>query len=247
MKKACSILSTALSLTVAAMVAVMALGPPVAAEEVQSRFDPTGRLRVETHFLVGAGIDKHDVGYTTTDDTITMSGGGGAGLGLEAGYCPHRSFEISGAFGFQSSKLSEKVENAEGSFKRIFFRVTAKYRIPVSMAGAIKVGAGGGYYSPSDLDLDFSEVPGGAHNIYSYDGAAGFHVSGEYEHHFASWNVMNAKWSLGAGVRYYKVEYDLNTASSDGENVPLNHPDLDCIRVFDGAGVDFFGYLAAYF
>ena len=159
------------------------------------------------------------------------------------------SIEISSEFGLQSSSLSKKVENAEGSFTRTFVRPALKVKFPVSDQNLIKLGVGGGYYFGGDLDIDMSQIAGGGHNIYTYKGAAGFHITGEFEHIISSWSSLSAQWSWGVGLRYFSVKYDLESMTSDGISVPLDQltQDLrDRMMELDGSGFDVFGYLAIY-
>ncbi len=241
-----------IALTIMALVLLVipvASSQDISTGDAGTSFNPTGKLRLEASLLGGGGSKKIDVFVTTTDDTITISGGGGVGLDLEAGYCLSSSIEISGAFGFQRSTLSNKVSNAEGSFSRIFLRATLKYRIPVSTSGLIKIGGGGGYYSPGDLDVDGSKVPDGHHYIFTYDASTGFHVTGEYERYISSWSALSANWSWGIGLRYYKVTYDLKSWTDDGVSTPISQltPEFkDDLTEFDGSGFDIFGYLAMY-
>jgi hypothetical protein len=143
----------------------------------------------------------------------------------------------------KSSILSKKVENAEGSFTRTFFLGNLKYAIPVSSSGQIKIGAGAGYYSPGELDIDASEVPGGAHEIATYDGTTGFNFLAEYEGYF-TWAENTLSWS--AGLRYYNVKYDISEFEHDGISIDVDNV-LDEFKELDGSGFDLIISVAYFF
>ena len=95
---------------------------------------------------------------------------------------------------------------------------------------------------PKSMDLDFSEVPDGAHNIYNYDNAAGFHITCEYEHFLRKYR----NWSLGIGLKYYKVTYELTSLGSNGYPIlAIFAPDE--FRNLDGSGFDLTLSAATYF
>lgn len=238
---------SALLVTLAIAVLVSLVTP--SAGSGGTSFDPTGKVRFEAAVGGGAGSDEIDVAVTTTDEIISISGGGGPGFGVEVGYCPSSSVEIGGSVGYQVSGLSEKVANADGSFDRTFLRGTVKYRIPVSPSGVIKVGAGGGYYLAGDLDLEMSKVPNGHHDIFTYNSAPGFHVGGEYERYISSWSSETAGWSWGIGIRYYSVTYDLDSMTRDGMSIPLSllKPVFkEALMELAGSGFDVFVQFALY-
>lgn len=238
------------------VVLILLIAPVAITEEVSGGdtgrgFDPTGKPRLQASLFGGIGSEKHTVGETTDNETVTISGGGAVGLDLEAGFYLSSSVVISGAFGFQKSSLSQKVEDADGSFSRTFVRSTLKISLPVAEVNKINIGGGIGYYIAGDLDLDLSKVnlPGAAHNIYSYKSSAGFHVLAEFERSIPSWSSPTANWSWGIGLRYDVVKYDLKSVTSDGVSIPLNSLSQDIkndLMELDGSGVDIFGYLALY-
>ena len=178
----------------------------------------------------------HTTALSTTDNKdIKISGGGGIGGALILGYCLTREFDLSVGFGIQNSSLQPKVENAEGDFLRTIIFDTVKYRIPVATKGLLRFGVGAGYYNPGDLDLDMSKVPEGGHNIYSYESSVGFHITAEYE------GFISEKTSWTAGLKYYNVTYNLETAKSDGLSIPialLPNEIKDEIGELNGSGVN---------
>ena len=210
---------------------------------VQSPYPPGSLWRVEGSLLVGIGIEDHEVGLTSDNKKITISGGGGIGGTLSIGYSMTPALDLSLGISFQNSSLEPEVKNAEGSFSRTNFFTTIKYIIAVSSSGYLKFGAGGGYYSAGDLDVDLNEVSGGAHNIYTYDGAPGFHITADYE------GVFTEKLTWVLGLKYYNVTYDLKSAKSNGISIPLNlipAEVMNDIGELDGSGVDFIMSLNLY-
>lgn len=220
------------------LVFLLAIVPLTAAQEAS---ETTGKFRMEASFFFGVGLDKIEIGTTTAGDVVSISGGGGVGGAITLGYSFSKELEADLGAGFQHGTLSKKVENAKGSFERILVLATLKYKIPVRRNGQVKIGGGAGYYGSGELDLDASQVAGGAHNIYKYDDAFGFHVTGEYEGFFSA-----RKWSWIIGVKYYNVRYDVKSCTSSGVSVPANQIPEDG-REVDGSGVDFILAIARYF
>jgi hypothetical protein len=191
--------------------------------------------KLEGRVLVGVGLDDHLVGETSGGDEITISGGGG--MGIQGLFCYDLSPRLEGSLGlgYMVSSMMPEVENASGTFGRLFIDATLKYRLILTTRAVMKLGAGAGYYLPGDMDLDTREVAGGAHNIYGYDSAPGFHVMGEYE------RSINERFSWVIGLRGSFVSYDLNSASSDGMEVPLSmvpQEIMDELGSLDGGAVD---------
>ena len=221
-----------------ALLFLLAFAPVTAAQET---LETTGKLRIEGSFFYGVGIEKIDVGETTEDEAITISAGGGGGGTITFGYSFSKELEGDVGAGFQRATLSKDVENADGNFDRILLLVTLKYKIPATSTGQVKIGAGGGYYGSGELDVDASQVPGGAHNVYEYDDAFGFHITGEYEGFFSA-----RKWSWILGIKYYNVKYDVNSLTSNGISVQPNQIPKEG-RELDGSGVDLTFAMARYF
>ncbi len=120
---------------------------------------------------------------------------------------------------------------------------TLKYVIPVSSVGMLKFGGGIGYYVPGDLDLDFSTVSGGGHNVYSFDSNIGFHLAGDYE------MVISPRFSWGFGMTYTNISYDLTSLKSNGTNIPLTFLSTQVkndLTHLDGSSVDFSIFIAVW-
>ena len=202
------------------------------------------KWHVECNFLLGVGIKNHEVGETTENEKIKISGGGGLGGVLNLGYGITSSWDLNIGFGIQYSSLQPQVENADGSFFRTILLTTIKYRIPVSSSGIINIGTGAGYYLPDDLDVDVSKIPEGAHNIYSYKNAVGFHLQAEYEGFFNP----NLTWIIG--LKYYHISYDLEAVSMNGISYPISDFPAEIISELgelDGSGIDLILSLNYYF
>ena len=80
--------------------------------------DTGSRWRIEGSFLFGLGMEDHEVGKTTDNDPVNISGGGGLGGILILGYGLSSQWDLSLGFGIQYSSLTPQVKNAEGSFQR---------------------------------------------------------------------------------------------------------------------------------
>lgn len=204
-------------------------------EAAPFNFDTHGKWRVEGVLLVGAGLEDHLVGKTSDNKDVNISGGGGVGGSINAGYGLTCAFDLSVGLGIQNSSLQPQVENAEANFQRTIIFATIKYRIPVAEKGQIKLGAGPGYYIPGDFDLDMSSVPDGKHGIFKYESSIGFHFIAEYEGFFSE------KYSWTAGLKYNSASYHLKSVTVDGVSSPLDvlqSEVKDEMGKLDGGGVN---------
>src|SRR3990170_3578674 len=52
----------------------------------QAMLDTAGKTSVSVHGAFGVGFSSVDVGTTTSDETVTISGGGGVRFGVGIGY-----------------------------------------------------------------------------------------------------------------------------------------------------------------
>jgi len=212
--------------------------------DIKAKDSFSSRWRLEGGMLIGIGITDHEVGITTENEKIMMSGGGGIGGILNIGYGLAPEWDISFGAQIQNSSLMPKVENASANFLRIAIMTNIKYRIPVSSSGLINFGGGLSYYFPGDLDIDLTQVSGGAHNIFGYDNSLGFQIFGEYEGFFSE----NFSWLIG--LKYSWVTYELNSAKSNGIDIPIDYLPMeikDEIENLDGSSVDLVISLIYYF
>ncbi len=189
-----------------------------------------GRFRLEPALAFGFGTSSLDLGTTTDGQTVEISGGGGLGAVISAGYGLSRSFDLDVGLGYQRSWLTPyNVENASGNFDRSFLLLTLKYKIPIQDRYQLKFGAGAGYYHPGALDVDTTGIFGGTHDVVQYDDSTGFHVTAEWEIFFTP------DFSMVFGGKYYHVTYKEESGTRNG--VPGFFPDGN-IRDFDGSGFD---------
>jgi hypothetical protein len=202
-----------------------------------------GGDNIEAFLNFGFGATNLKVGQTTQNEDVTMSGGGGVSVGMNMCHTISPSLEAILTGAYQNSTLSKKLENAEGSFSRLYLLATLKYRIPVSASGTIKIGGGLGYYLPGSLDLDFSKVSSGGHNVFEYNTALGFHLTCDYE------IFVSPMFSWGFGMKYYNVSYNLASATSNGLSVSINSIPQSIrndVEKLDGTGVDLSAFVSFY-
>jgi len=149
----------------------------------------------------------------------------------------------------QNSTLSKKVKNVKGDFSRNFLLGTLRFKIPVSLSGSVNLGGGMGRYMGGEMDVDASDVSGGAHNIYNYKTATGFHFMLEYEHFKHELSLLSAKWCWGIGVKLYRVTYDLESMTQNGKSIPISQlPQSvkDETMELDGSGTDLVVFITMY-
>ncbi len=208
-------------------------------------FEYRNMWRIELGLVAGFGLDNHKLGVTEDDEDIEISAGGGVGGTFAIGMPLGDYIDIGVGIGYQVSELTPEVKNAEGKFERTCFRTDIEYKVPISSIFRVYLGAGFGYYIPGDLDLDFSELYEGAHNVYSYDDGMGFHITFGFESYRPSSSMF---WRLG--VIYSSVTYDLNAVESDGVEIPIEYLSsdiMDEVGELDGGGFDFYLSLGYYF
>lgn len=218
----------------AAAVCLLLLGAGTRADAKEM----TGKFRVEGALFLGAGGSRVEVGKTAIGDSVTISGGGGAGGSLTFGYglVPRLDIEITA--GTEKSMLTPAVVNATGSFDRNFYLISLMYRIPLSDRLDFKVGGGAGLYEPKELDIDASGATNGFHDVVRYGSATGTHVIVAFEI-FVDHDV-----SVTFGAKYYSVTYKESSGSRNG--VPGFFTNSDIVN-FDGSGFDLTAAIAKYF
>jgi hypothetical protein len=217
-----------------------ATSPPAALPEAAEVLNTTGKLKLEISAMIGVGSKSIDVGTTTGGDSVKVSGGGGAGLAITAGYGLSESLDFDVSLGGQSSTEQPAVENADASFSRGFLRATLKFLVPVRDRIRFKFGGGVGLYSGGELDIDTTQVAGGSRDIVKYDDATGVHLVGELE------ALIRNDFTFVAGLRLYSVKYKVDTWQQNGAAMPVSTL-RDDVRNLDGSGGDIFIGLAKYF
>jgi hypothetical protein len=202
--------------------------------------DTGGKVRLELTGFTGWGTKDNDIGTTTTGETVTLSAGGGDGAGLTLGYGLSKSLEVDLSVGYQKSKFSEDVANANGDFKRNFILGTLKLNVPLFKSTQLKIGAGAGYYTSGKWDTDLTKVAGGSHTVIEYDNSIGGHLSGELEYFFSN------TWSIIFGTKYYYVKYDAKSVKVNNVSLPVSYL-KDEFKKIDGSGIDVLLGVALYF
>ncbi len=216
----------------------LVLGISAQARAQMQGADTAGRFRLEPALAFGFGLSSVDLGTTTDGQSIEISGGGGLGVSLTAGYGLSRSFDLDVGLGYQKSELTPyNVENASASFDRTFLLFTLKYKVPVQDRYQFKFGAGAGYYYPGELDINTTGLFGGSHDVVQYDDAVGYHATAEWEIFFTR------DLSLVVGGKYYYVTYREVSGTMNG--VPGFFTD-GRVRDLGGSGFDFTASLAFY-
>ncbi len=215
--------------------AAVAEGTPEASEVLST----TGKLKLEISAMLGVGFKSIDLAPTTSGDTMKVSGGGGFGLAITAGYGLSEHLEFDLSLGGQASTEQPAVDNADASFSRGFLRATLKYLVPVRDRVRFKFGGGVGSYGGGELDIDMTRVVG-IRDIVKYDSASGVHLSGEFE------ALIRNDFTFVAGLRLYSVKYKATSYEQNGVAQPVAAL-RDEVRNLDGSGVDIFVGLAKYF
>jgi hypothetical protein len=195
---------------------------------------------------MGGGFEQLNTGIVTSNgEQVKLSPGGGVGIGIQLGYLllsSHWDFSI--ALSRQWSTMTPPVSNAEGTFSRTLIEPMVKYIITFKDKNkSVNLGAGILFAQSGKTDLDAGKIQGGAHNIYSYSDATGLLIAAEYL-------ARRKNFGFHIGLKYYSVNYELASISSNGVNIPLAviPPSLiSDIREIDGSGVDLVIGIGFYF
>ena len=206
----------------------------------EAQINTAGKFRIEGVLGFGGGLSSIDVGTTSKGDAVKISGGGGFGGMVTAGYGITPKLDIDLSLGTQESTLTPAVSNADASFSRNLMLVTLKYMIPLQQTSRIKIGAGIGSYKSGKLDVDLVAA-GGTHLIVNYNDATGIHFGGELE------AFIRPDVSISLGLKYYSVKYSASSVTEDGISYPTSALTNSKIRDLDGSGIDLFAGMAKYF
>lgn len=226
-----------------AAITILLLGSAIPAMAV----DTTGRFRLGGNFFVGGAVAKGTTIDKTPDgEDVTLSGAGQMGFSLRVGYGLSPPFDIDIAAGEQASELrphSAFDYYSRGNFESKFVVAALKYKIPVSDKSQLKIGGGLGYYysGKTKLAKRSSQLSEGYETNIKYKGTVGEYLTGEYESFAGS-----KDWSFVVGLIYYKVKYDVDSATWNNADIPVS--DLpDKLRSLDGSGVDVLFGIEKYF
>ncbi len=199
------------------------------------------KFRIGFISIAGFGFSKITLGETDEGDKVTISAGGGIGLGFDMGYAFNPSFELSVAYTDKVTELSMVVENASGSFEHGNLRVTGKFMRRIKTRSSLNFGGGLDLFNAGNMDLDFSGVPDGARYVYKYKTAVGCHVLGEFQFHFVK------KWSLTAGFTLYGVNYNqMKSFQVNSVSIPTDLASSD-FQNLKGSGADLYAKISFHF
>ncbi len=179
----------------------------------------------------GIGFEKYPFFIDENSNDVTLSTGGGFGIGIEYGHRFGRSFDLSFSASFQSATLSRELSNASASFNRVGFALTPALVIPIKNdMHRFRLGAGPGLYTLGTMKVDASEVGDTKYKL-KYEPAFGFHGVFMFETNFME------RGSTTLGMRYSNVGYKF---TPDGSSHLVTDPKL---LDTDGSAIDFFmGY-----
>jgi hypothetical protein len=199
------------------------------------------KFRIGFISIAGFGFNKIRLGQTDEGDDVTISAGGGIGLGFDMGYAFNPSFELSLAYTDKYAELSMVIDNGSGSFEHGNLSVTGKFMKRIKARSSLNFGGGLDLFNAGNMDLDFSEVPDGARYVYKYKTAIGCHVLGEFQFHFVK------KWSLSAGFTLYGVNYNqVKSFEVNSVSVPTDLASSD-FQNLKGSGADLYAKISFHF
>ena len=191
--------------------------------------------------MAGFGFNNITLGETDAGDKVTISAGGGMGLGFDMGYAFNPSFELSVAYTYKVTELSMAVDNASGSFEHGNLMVTGKFMKRIKTRSSLNFGGGLDLFNAGNMDLDFSEVPDGARYVYKYKTAVGCHLLGEFQFKFVK------KWSLTAGCTIYGVNYNqMKSFQANSVSIPTDLASSD-FQNLKGSGADLYAKISFHF
>ncbi len=199
------------------------------------------KFRIGFISVAGFGFNRIMLGQTDEGYDVTISAGGGIGLGFDMGYAFNPSFELSLAYAYKLTELSVVVDNATGSFEHGNLMVTGKYIRKIKTRSSLNFGGGLDLFNAGNMDLDFSEVPDGARYVYQYKTAIGCHLLGEFQFNFVK------KWSLTAGCTVYGVNYNqVKSFQVNSVSVPTELGSSD-FQNLKGSGADLYAKISFHF
>ncbi len=169
----------------------------------------------------GYGLDRFKTGLVTEDEEeneLTISPGGGIGIGVCLNTTFKQKWIIGHEFNYQFTSFIPQAKNAEGHFNHLNYQLVLKRAIPLEGEPlAIVFGAGTNVSIQGKYDFDLRKVPNGAHNIYRYKTTMGPCLLIEY----LAWFDRKSLGGI-AGIKYTYLKYKLESLSSNGYDVPLD-------------------------
>jgi hypothetical protein len=199
------------------------------------------KFRIGFISIAGFGFNKIMLGQTDEGDDVTISAGGGIGLGFDICYTLTPSFELSLAYTDKFTELSMVIDNASGSFEHGNLKVTGKFLKRIKTRSSLNFGGGLDLFNAGNMDLDFSEIPDGARYVYQYKTAVGCHLLGEFQFHFVK------KWSLTTGFTLYGVNYNqMKSFEVNSVSFPTDLASSD-FQNLRGSGADLYAKISFHF
>ena len=195
---------------------------------------------------IGAGFEQRNAGFITANgEYVKISGGGGAGIGLQFGMAMFESnLDLCLAASFQVTPMTPAISNGSGTFSRTLIEPLIKYMFMLGRKRrSINAGLGADFSSNPAMDIDASKIPNGAHNIWKYKNAAGPVVIFEYQ-------TVRKKLGFNMGVKFYSIKYKLKSVVSNGTSYPINVVPAAILSEVDnlsGSGLDFYFGIGYYF
>lgn len=207
-------------------------GGTLSLQEFQPISTEKPKSRIGGIFGGGFGFEKILMGYTTENDELNLSTGGGVALGAEYGYQAGKFFDISVSAIYNSSMLTPPVDNADAFFRRLSLMATPAVIIPVKNKDYLtfRLGAGPSLHALGTMKIKGDEA-GWETLLFKYKPAFGFHASLIFE----AASTDNGSFTMG--VRPYFIYYSYTAEGSTGVSTEpkINNP--------KGSGLDFiFGY-----
>lgn len=199
------------------------------------------KFRIGFISIGGVGFSNIPLGKTDAGDKVTISAGGGLGLGFDMGYAISPSFELAVAYTYKVTDLNIMVENGSGSFEHGNLKVSGKFMKRIKTRSSLNFGGGLDLFNAGSMDLDFSEISNGARYVFKYKTTVGCHLLGEFQFRFAK------KWSLTAGCTLYGVNYNhLKSFEANSVSIPAELAGSD-FQSLKGSGADLYAKISFHF
>lgn len=184
----------------------------------------------------GFGFDKRVMGTNMNGDDVSLSFGGGVGIGGYIGRELTKYLDLEIAYRHFAGGFSPSVKDASMDFSRHIISITPAFIIPIDggYARRLKLGFGADIYLGSKLEIDIPSIPAtplnpavpGIKDTWKYGDAYGYHLSAIYEIN------PSQRWSFFMGGRYYAINYNF---SSGTKYFPID----DFFVKPNGSGLDF--------
>ena len=214
------------------------------------------RFNVGLGLSFGQGFEEVLLGVNPNNDQILgISGGGGAGVRVNAGIRIIPLLELNLMYIYQSSLLSGynvsffSEESINGEFNRSIFLFTPKLVFKTTRRSRLKVGAGLGYYGPGEFIYQNIDTvmfiilplwPITDEKKFHYRGGLGYHISVEFEY------FIYPSFSFCIGGKYYDTGFTLTSIVHEGEPYDVTDEMREFLGTLDGKGFDYVFSLVFY-